>query len=378
MTKYHPDKDIPAFARDLKTLSPSKIAKRILEVRNVERNPEAVYNWLTRHPEIYEQLKSEIVEGTPTVEQATTEAMYEKEAFNEIASVKKWMQFLRSRKRGQRPLQENYIRDRVSKFRRYMRGYQKHPDRFQKRDYDEILDDLHAKNVDDNEWATVAKDFMQGNLIEGWQLISVGKPRGYQKFRYMDFPDETLRKMLSWIKEQNQEVYEIDTAMWYHGLRINAIIEARAERFNAEKGTILVTEKFAEDKLFRLHPDIVKIVSARLGDRKSGLIWSVSKKTTGAINRAAIEKFIGMDAIRALAPKMKPDEQLEMPNHFWRHMAAQKVLRLTGRNYDRAAAILKTTAQSLKESYGGIGEAEVTAWEDEYFKTLDPYRLGLR
>jgi hypothetical protein len=63
--KYKPERDLPQFAREAKTLSPSKLAAIVLNKRNKEITAESVTMWFKRHAAIYEQLSKEIVQGLP-------------------------------------------------------------------------------------------------------------------------------------------------------------------------------------------------------------------------------------------------------------------------------------------------------------------------
>jgi hypothetical protein len=79
MTKYKPERDIPEFARQAKTVSPSKLAKEILNRRNKEITPESITMWFKRHPTIYDDLSKELVQGLPTEKQAVDIGIFDKD-----------------------------------------------------------------------------------------------------------------------------------------------------------------------------------------------------------------------------------------------------------------------------------------------------------
>lgn len=92
--KYIPRRDIPDFARELRTVSPSRIADWILAKRNVKRKPQSITMWFKDHPDMHDQLSKELAENLPTERQTVDERIFERGNFEELPSVKKWIQDL--------------------------------------------------------------------------------------------------------------------------------------------------------------------------------------------------------------------------------------------------------------------------------------------
>jgi len=65
--KYKVSRDIPKFAQEYNTVSPSELARIILKERHKEITPESVTMWFKRHSEIHSQLAKSI-ENRPSEE----------------------------------------------------------------------------------------------------------------------------------------------------------------------------------------------------------------------------------------------------------------------------------------------------------------------
>jgi len=361
--KYKPSRDIPKFARELKTLSPSKIRDHVLRKRNKEITSESVTMWFKRHPDVYEQLSKEIIEGLPTEKQAVSKAIFEKHAFEELPSVKDWILYMRTRRVKGKPLHPNYLKQQIGLLRRGLETHSvlKHPDRLTFRDAQEIFMELEEKGKDTYGYRRAFKDFLKSKGAERWEQIGVGKPRGFGTMKHLFVDRDTVHNVLDYVKRKDIEVYVADNLMWHNGIRIGAVLGAKVEDFKVQNGwsTITVLEKFREHKTFRLIPEVTDLLKQIIGDRTKGKIFDLTERRVNRLNREAIEHFA-------------PDIDLKMPSHFFRHMFFQHLLRMLDWNYDKASAIGQTTAQSLKESYGGVPSGDVQAWEKEYLPKLDP------
>jgi ribosomal protein S19E (S16A) len=60
--KYKPVRDLPRFAREYKTISPSQLAEIVSTKRNKKITPESITMWFKRHPSVHEQLARELRE----------------------------------------------------------------------------------------------------------------------------------------------------------------------------------------------------------------------------------------------------------------------------------------------------------------------------
>lgn len=407
MTKYVPSRDLPEFARLIKSTSPSKLVQVILEKRNVKKSECSVTNWWTRNPEVKAEVEAELSANSPTLSQPVGTSLFENGNFREVSSVKQWILDMKSRRRKNRPLNIEYIyNSQVSPLKRVCRNFSKHPSRLNFRDAQEIFALMESqcnmcdtiltqidkegygfcskcnsrqRNKDTYELRRVLKDFLKSKNEEGWQKIGVGKPRGFGDYKDLNVPEETAEKMLNWIREQRSavnskdhkeaalteaqafEAYAMDKLMLYRGLRINAVETALIENFVKVDGawysyTLKVLEKFRDVKTFKIAPEIADLIKQVIGERSSGLIFSLEDGIMEGLNNAAINLFCS-----ELRIKYKHIH----PNHLWRHECIQLLLDLWHHNTSIVAAIVQCSEQSLKESYGAATETDIDSWEQE-------------
>jgi integrase len=364
MMKYVPRRDIPDIARELRTLSPSKIADRILAKRNVKRTTQSVNMWFKDHQDIYFQLTREIVEGASTERQAVNASLFEYVTFREIPSVREWILYMKTRRgRKGKPLHPHYIKAQIWILRRACREYEKHPDRLTFRDAQEIFLAMEEKGKESYHFRRAVKDFLKSKGVSDWEKIGVGKPRSYGKYRDLFVPKNTILQMLQYIKTLDFSVYVLDQVMWHNGLRLNAIRLAQIEKFHYETGQkwgfITVLEKFREEKTFMLPVKVARLLNQVIGDKREGNIFHLKEDYINKVNRDALRKFV---------PQLEP--KIEMPSHFFRHMFFQHLLRACHWNYAIAAAIGQTTIQSLMESYGGAPPQQVAQWCKQYLPRI--------
>jgi integrase len=360
--KYQPERDIPLAVRELKDLSPSKIADWILRKRNVERTPESVTMWLKDHKDAYDQLAEELVKGAPTEKQAVDAGLFENGAFKEIPSVKDWILYMSSRRRKNKALHPVYVQTQLNLLKRACQLYEKHPDRLSYRDAQEIFYDMETKGKDSCCYRRAIKDFLKSKGVSEWEKIGVGKPRGYGTLKTLFVEKSIVLEMLEWTKAQDFHVYVADEIMWHNGLRLNAVLTSKIENFKEGKEwtQLTVLEKFREEKTFLLLPEVSSLIKQVIGDRKEGLIFAmVDERKINILNREALKKFV---------PELEP--KIEMPSHFYRHMCAQHLYRATDYNSDICAGIMQCTVQSFKESYGGAPEGQVKVWAMKYLPML--------
>jgi hypothetical protein len=368
--KYKPSRDIPEFARELKTTSPSKIVEMILNRRNEERTPESVTMWFKEYPEIYEQLKKEFREGLPTATEQVDASIYQNGQFRELPSVKNWLLELSSRE-----LTDNYVNGKISTLKQICVGRiygfdlvqegkwcLKHPDRLTLRDVMELIALLKERKKDTCCIKRDMKDFLQSKDINVGKKFTVGRPKGYGKYKKLYVKPETQEQMLEWIKTQNSEAYIVDKFMQKTGTRITATLEASIEELRGSTLTVYDKGRLSKypqghpwDK--RIPPKLLSEIQGLIGDGKSGRIFSIKDSETAKLNRMAIEKF---------APEILELYPLLMPNHFWRHIFFQNILRANDWNYKCAGSLGGSTAQSVEESYGEPDKSTVDEWREKY------------
>lgn len=360
--KYKPNRDLAEFAREAKTLSPSKLAEIVLNRRNEIVTPESVTMWFKRHPDVCQQLKKELVEGLPNEKEAVDQSIFQNGTFQTVQIVKDWILYMNTRRHKGKNLKPEYIKIRVQHLRFLCQAYVKHPARLTFRDAQEIFLDLEQKGKDSYMARTVLKDFLKSKGASEWEKIGVGKPRGFGKFADLFVEKPILLKMLEWIKTRDLKVYVADELMFHNGLRISAVQTAQIEKFKrGEKWDfITVLEKFREVRTFKLVKFVGDLIQQLIGERKEGLIFEgLPEDKAAEINRAALKVY---------CPDLEP--KIQMPNHFWRHMCAQHLLRVTNRNSKAVAALMQCTEESLNESYGAATDSDVEKWENEYLPQM--------
>jgi hypothetical protein len=368
--KYKPSRDLPNFARELKTLSPSKLAEMVLNRRNEETTPESVTMWFKRHPEIYEQLSKELVQGLPTATEQVDVSIYQNGQFKELPSVKNWMLELSSRE-----LVDEYVNQKISILKQIclgkIHGFDlvqegkwclKHPDRLSLREVMELIALLKDRGKDTYQIKRDMKDFLQSKDIVVGKKFTVGRPKGYGKYKKLYVKPESQEQMLEWIKSLNYEAYAVDRFMHKTGTRITASLNSNIEELRGNTLTVYDKGRLSRypkghpwDK--RLPPKLLSEIQGLIDGRKNGKIFSISYDTMTEFNRKAIEKFA--PEILELYPNL-------MPNHFWRHIFFQNILRASDWNYKVAGALGGSSAQSVEESYGEPDKATVDEWKEKY------------
>jgi integrase len=375
--KYKASRDLPDFSREHKTLSPTKLAQLVLNRRNEKIKPQAITMWFKRHPEIHEQLRKENIEKLPTEKEQIDASIFQNGQFQEIPSVKNWLLEMNARE-----LSRDTISSKIITLRQLCQGRfpmlkidlvaegkmsLKHPDRLSLQDALEIIMTLKMKDVDATYFKHVLKDFLLSKEVVVGKKIVVGRSKNYGKLAKLFVERSILNQMLSWIKSVNFEAYVVDDFMFKTGTRITATLKALIENMNFQQHTMRVYDK-ARHSLYPEGKEWEKYISLKLwqnlrkliGKRKSGKIFNVSDDTLSKINREALKRFV---------PELEP--KIQMPNHFWRHMFFQHMLRITNWNYAVCAELGGSTVASLQESYGKPPQEIVRQWGLKFMPTLE-------
>jgi hypothetical protein len=375
--KYKASRDLPQFARELKTLSPSKLAEHILNKRNEKRTPESITWWFKAHPEVYEELKKELVQGLPTVTEQVGTNIFQNGQFEECNSIKQWI----IESRALKPLSEEYLKAKVRNIRQICKGVLedrkidfvaegkwclKHPDRLNWEDAKTILALMREKGLDPNYFARDLKSFLMFKGITEASRIKVGKPKGFGKYKRLAVKEETLNEMLEWVKEQDIEAYVIDRLMYKKGLRINAVLKLLVQDCKTTNDRVVITvfEKGVRSKYPKgkeidrvLNPELSKELLTIIGDKKAGKVFRYDATHMAEINTKAIKMF---------CPEIIEQYGHVNPNHFWRHVCAQVALMKTTWNKALVAELYNWTEQALTESYGAPPEELVRQWHEKY------------
>lgn len=382
MTKYKPSRDIPDFARELKTTSPSRIRDYILMKRNEKVTSESVTMWFKRHPQVEEEINKEFIEGKPSVKDEVSEHIFQNGAFEELESIKNWIAEMEDRDLVAIPYKVNVIkRVCMGKFKKFGLDLVasgewclKHPDRLGLDDAISITRILKSKGFETSSIRIPLRSFLLSKGIIVGKKVSGAKSRGYGKFASLFVEMDALNKMLQWIKTQDYEAYVIDKFMFKTATRITATLKAQIKLPNGmqniqefeDHAEIKVYDKarrsiYPKGKEWTKHIDfkLLEDIKTIIGNRKEGAIFNKTAKEMSKLNREALKRF---------CPELEP--HIPMPNHFWRHMFAQHMLRLTDWNYGVVAELGGWTVKALEESYGKPPEAVVRSWGLKFMPIL--------
>ena|SRR5271157_5647078 len=361
--KYDASRDIPLFAREARSLKPNQIVEMVLNKRNEKIDGHSVNMWLSRHPDFKAQLEKEIYGGLPTEEQVVDASIFLNGNFQQVRSVKDWILYMQTRRHKGKSLHPQYLVIQVGILRQVCQRFKKHPDRLSFRDAQEIFMEMEKTGQDTCCFRRALKDFLKSKGAPEWEKIGVGKPRGFGTFKDLYAEKTVIEQMLEWVKTQNPIVYAADQLMYHNGLRLNAVLTAQTKDFKYTEswGWITVLEKFREVKTFKVVPMVRDLIVQQVNGRV-GKIFLTDDATMAKINGEALKKFCP-EIIKAYGGHINP-------NHFWRHMCAQHLKKITKGNTKACSALMQCTEQSFNESYGGATETETEAWENEFLPQL--------
>jgi integrase len=334
--------------------------------------------WFKDHPEIYQQLSKEIIEDLPTEKEQVDASIFQNGSFEELPSVKAWILEMKAR-----DVTDHYVCCQVGSLKLLCMGKLpklaidlvaegkwslKHPDRLTLNDAMEIIAILKDKGIDTYPYKRALKDFLTSKGVVIGKKIAVGKSKSYGKLARLFVERATLNDVLMWIKEQNFEAYVGDDFMFKTGTRLTATLKAQIESIDFQQHTIRVYDKarhslYPEGKEWekQIPQKLWKNLMKLIGQRKSGKIFqTISHDDLDHLNREALKQFI---------PYLEP--KIRMPNHFWRHMFFQHLLRVTDWNYAVCAELGGSTVASLQESYGKPPMEVVREWGLKYMPTLE-------
>lgn len=351
--KYIPRRDIPDFARELRSVSPSKIADRILARRNVERTSQSVTMWFKEHSEIHVQLFKEFSEGLPAERQTIDRSIFEKGSFEELSSVKTWIQDLMLRNAKQ-----STIKAWVNSLKRVCQGEVrdgilirdwslKHPDRLTLQDAKDFLYEVKKRNLRMREWALVLRNFLMSgrDIIVKSTDISGRLEDDAGQYADLFASKEKIYEIFDYLNDRNHMAYLISKFSYKTASRLTASLEARWAFVNHEERTITIFEKSIKGKAKR---KCTKLLSEDLYvelmelEPKEGRIFK-------GLKPQELNKLL-REAYRIVIPEVA--DRIPKPFHFWRHMFAQHMLRASNWNYGLVASLGHWSLEALRRYYG--------------------------
>lgn len=359
-----------------------KLREVILRERNKAVTPESISNWFRRHADVREELEKEVVEEELPQEEVQG-TIFVNGTFEHLETVDKWIRDMR-----RRHLAPETMRRRVGTLKNVCKGEfpklgielseygwaYKHPDRLDLNDCIKQMDLMLEHHAESNtsHLRDAMRSFLTSKRIVVGTEISGAKSKGAGKMADMFVEKPVLYEILNWIRSLNFEAYVCDNLMFKTAGRITATITALLDNLRVEGDYIelKIFDKGRRSKYPEGHPwnkyispGLFKEICELTGypERKTGPIFSISAEEMGKLNRAALEKF---------CPYIIAKYPYVMPNHFWRHMFAQHMLRITKWNYAAVAALGGWTVKALEESYGKPPRATIREWGLDHVPSL--------
>jgi len=376
---YKPKRDIPIAVRTLRTFSPSKIREWILNRFNESVTPESITMWFKRHPSEHDALQKEVLEEEKPKE-VILESIFKNGTFEQLESVNNWITEMKDRLVSEQRIKANvgalkrvclgkFPKLNVDLVQEALWSY-KHPDRLSIDEAREIVRILRDRGLETCNIRIPLRDFLLSKGIVVGKKISGAKSKGYGKFARLYVEKDILNKMLEWIKGLNFEAYVIDRFMFKTATRISATLNARIEDLTKfeDHAEIRVFDKArrsihpkGKEWIKYIDPSLLAEINQIISDRKVGQIFVLTESEMAKINRSALETF---------CPELLKEYGDIMPNHFWRHMFAQHILRATDWNYGLVGELGGWTPKALEESYGKPPQAIVKEWGLKYMPVL--------
>ena len=372
---YKPRRDIPNAVRYLHTFSPTEIREWVLDRFNKSITPQSITMWLKRNPEIKKLLEKEIVKKELPIKEVR-ESVFKTGTFELFDSVDIWIRDMKRRKLRQRTIDAN-----ISALKRVCKGFfklkgidlrergwsYKHPDRLTLENCIEFIDLMneHYPDVDLSSLRLAMRNFLDSKGVHVGAKISGAKHISAGKYARLFVEKNVLDDILEEIVDIDYEAYVASNFMYQTGARISATLNARLEeiRVEGEYREIRIYDKGRGSKYPKGHPwdkalpkDLfaeIKVITGFPHERKVGKIFTIDAKKLREINREALEKF---------CPEVLEQYPSLMVCHFWRHMFAQHMLRMTEWNYGIVASLGGWTVKALEESYGKPPRAIVREW----------------
>ena len=373
MTKYDPKRDLPDFAREFKTMSPTALMNHVLARRNEEITPQSVTMWFTRHPDVEEQLRKELVEGLPTEQQSVDQSVFQNGSFQECASIKNWIQEMNARE-----LDPTTIQCAVGTLRLICQGRfpkknldfvasgklcLKHPDRIHMSDALEIITLLREAGVDTYQYKKALKDFLTSKGEVVGKKFTVGRPKGFGKYATLRASEIQIQAIIKEVGEKNKKAAICDEFMLKTATRKSASLKAKIEdlREVGDHAVIRVFDKGRRSKYALGKPWDKKVDAELLNHMKAIIEERMNGPIFDGLDDEKLSK-LNHDAIVKHCPEIFARYPTFPPNHFFRHCFAQIMLERTNWNYAIVGALGGWTPKALEESYGQPPDEVVEEW----------------
>jgi len=362
--RYNAERDIPKAVNELKSLSPTKIAEWVKshrtttdgKGRRIQFNitPQAVTMFFKRNPAIHnrlaEALKDEEISGV-----VIRETLFTNGAFLELPCIKDW-----ERKYYAGGGKEKSFNQYVGNLKMICQGIlptprgqkevklipewgMKHPRQLTFNDGLAYITETQKLGLANRRFRITLRSFFKARRIDGWDEISGKQPEEGGKYAHLFVASEKLDEMLRFIKARNVVAFKACLFSRKTGARMGGVQSAHSSKVNKVEHTITILEKASRGKAKR---KMEKFIDQELWDI---LDLDNAKGKIFNIDEAELRQLC-TEAINAIIPEKA--EEIPMPFHFWRHMFAQHMLRLTDWNYGIVGALGGWSVEALERYYG--------------------------
>lgn len=369
--KFRLKNEIENLVKKYKTLSPSELKHHILVDFNKDMTAESIIMFFKRNPEIKKALELELTDNAQSLVEVNTD-IFQNGVWENLPSIKKWniekaTLVSASYQKGntdaiRRVCQGIYfLKDKHTKKLTEQRidGWSiKTPERLTLEQAKEFLSVIHGK-TGTKTYRLALRDFFlsrDGKTIKPSD-ISGDMPR-LGKWKHAFANKAEITAILEYVKAKNYKAFVADLFMLKTGTRSTATFECclKSNLHNIEGTNLLsITDKgfhrkgrSQKDKI--LSPDLLEHLN---------VLWQSGNNAFAGLDEQAL-RDLNKEAYRAI---LEPNSQvlelaLAEPNHFWRHMFAQHMLRATNWNYDAVAFLGGWDGTDmLKKVYGAPPEA---------------------
>jgi integrase len=354
---------IPQLVRKYRTFSPIEIRKKILQDYNTAVTPEAITMFFKRHQEVETELRKEVV-SRELENEVIEDSIFKNGAFEELPSVKQWL----IDKTGQ--VSEDFLKGHIGRLKNVCQGifylgdsrrrdkYQipnwtlKHPDRLTLQHAKEFLYHMRKAKRATHDYRLALRSFFQsrGIIVQGKDIS--GEVENVGNYNNVYVEKGILEKIFDYVKQKDYEAYLIDKFMFKTATRLQASLDIRKKAFWKDEQTHMarVVDKGLHRKGRQTWDKIVPLSLMeeieKVSQEREDRIFLIPQERLSKINKEAYRVFLKDDP-RALGFALRE------PNHFWRHMFAQHMLRATKWNYVLVAKLGGwKNREALIESYG--------------------------
>lgn len=367
--KYLACRDVPKAARQLRTLSTTKIAKWVKTNRTRitplgkkqqhEITPQSVSMWFNRHSSIHKALREEI--GSEEISRsAVTEDLFQNGVFREIPCIKKWLGKLVAKEAKNVSINNfvntiKFVCQGILPFNKQILEWGLvHPQDLTLELALDYLVKLREVTKHTRRFRIALRNFLKSRGVEDYDDISGKADSEEGKYAHLYVPKPQIDEILRKVDERNHEVYLASKFAFKTAARLGATLTAHAKYYFkvGNQQYIYVFEKASRGKSKRkMKKFIPQGLYAEL--RKEGKLFNVDERTINKTLRAVYKEVIPLI-----------EKELKMPFHFWRHMFAQHMLRATTPFWftSRVAKMGGWTTEALERYYGKMDDR--TAFED--------------